>query len=515
MANSEHKSNRNVIRRRIVGFVLLLPLLVLALIVIERLRGQWGLKAWARETMSKGEHVEICQLWPQPSTEAIAFTNALQNIVSSLPKELLNYSGEIVSIVTCGTNKWTRGSQQIQPVFRGNLRTNTWEDLRRAVRAAQPALEGLRRLMRHAPDGATCDFMAVVRGDTVPSFVHTRVCAQALQAAAMCELHDGDLPAALANLEAIEGFVLNAQDPTFVHLMVRIAVLGIAVDLLWDALQAEGWSEQQLASMQSCFEQNRSLLPQLPRALEGEGIAHTADIEWFRTHSYSTCIERYEPIMRSFGVTDADFERAVAPRKFRERIFHPVWSFAWADQEKLRFLTAQEKDVAAVRHACAGGSLCELQSELAANRNAYKPPFCAWRFYLRLPLRDEIPDSNWRPVSPYEYPYVDFGRAWSSAFQNLTLNEMAIAVIAIKRFELRHGQPPAALAALLPEILTQVPRDFMVGEALKYRTAANGNYTLYSAGGYFRDDGGNIIVRTHDNAQRSDSPWNGADLVWR
>ena len=41
--------------------------------------------------------------------------------------------------------------------------------------------------------------------------------------------------------------------------------------------------------------------------------------------------------------------------------------------------------------------------------------------------------------------------------KNLTLHQMVSAAVALKRYELRHGQLPQSLALLVPEFLAQAP----------------------------------------------------------
>jgi hypothetical protein len=99
------------------------------------------------------------------------------------------------------------------------------------------------------------------------------------------------------------------------------------------------------------------------------------------------------------------------------------------------------------------------------------------------------------------------------AFKALTLRQLAITAIAIKRHELRRGNLPETLDVLVPEFLRSVPRDFMDGQPLRYRLNRGGTFLLYSIGDDLQDDGGDPIPKT----TQSDDPafrWNGRDWVW-
>src|SRR6266704_2119471 len=277
-------------RSRIPGFLLLFALLFVALLALERLRGQWALKVWAKEMTAKGEILETKKLWPPASPEMTDFTRSLSNAVHKLPQRLCSYAGEISPIVPGPAGKWLRGSQQPMPVFSyRKASTNTWNDVDAAVKEAEPALAEIRRLMKSPPRGISYDISTV--DDNQPNSTSSRLGAHALQTSACLNLHNHNLPAAFDDLAALERFVTAGEDdPGLINLMIRIAVLGITIDVMWDALQAEGWTDEQLAALQELCQQNRTLLSQLPRAIDAVRISHVSDVEWFRRHAYNEII---------------------------------------------------------------------------------------------------------------------------------------------------------------------------------------------------------------------------------
>src|SRR5262249_39741656 len=154
--------------------------------------------------------------------------------------------------------------------------------------------------------------------------------------------------------------------------------------------------------------------------------------------------------------------------KWQQWVFHPLWSFAWADQEELIYLQQSQRQLDIMREGVRQHSMLQLQNKLAANRQSWRPPLAAWRFYLQLPMIDDFDVVMQRRTkySSSDCPYADFTRAWSTTMKNLTLNDMVITAIAIKRYELQHGKPPPDLAALVPHFLAAVPRDLMDGQPL-------------------------------------------------
>lgn len=75
-------------------------------------------------------------------------------------------------------------------------------------------------------------------------------------------------------------------------------------------------------------------------------------------------------------------------------------------------------------------------------------------------------------------------------------------------------RPPATLAALVPDYLPTVPRDFTDGEMLRYRLHLDGTFTLYSVGNDAQDSGGDP-GEPSSNAWPKDSwEWGVRDWVW-
>ena len=89
---------------------------------------------------------------------------------------------------------------------------------------------------------------------------------------------------------------------------------------------------------------------------------------------------------------------------------------------------------------------------------------------------------------------------------------MVICAIALKRYGVRHGKPPAALNSLVPDFVEFVPVDYMDGQPMKYRLNADGGFVLYSVGEDANDDGGDTALRTGRTNLRN--LWERKDFVW-
>lgn len=70
--------------------------------------------------------------------------------------------------------------------------------------------------------------------------------------------------------------------------------------------------------------------------------------------------------------------------------------------------------------------------------------------------------------------------------------DQAVVACALERYRLGKGQYPKTLDALTPQFLDKVPPDIMDGKPMRYRREADSTYVLYSIGLNGKDDGGKI-----------------------
>ena len=464
---------------------------------------------------AQGEVLEVSRLWPQPSPQGAAFSNQLQQAVAQLPQGLNRYAGLVSGIVVQEPGIGRRGSQQAIPPrqYQGNG-PGSWQDLALEIRQAQPALQALRSILRNPPGDMGCDILLRLEILSIPNYVNTRRAAQALQAAAMLDLHQGDLEAAKENLVALAAFTrVYADDPNLVNYMIRIAILGLSIEPAWDALQAQGWTDRQLAELQQAFQCDQ-LLAQMPRTIEAERAGRLYEMDWFSSHSYLAWVARYQPFYEALHqkIPGANSPDVLITRYFREWVSHPLWRFAWADEEQLEYLENVQRELDTLRAAVKTGSAHQLSQRMDSVRKAYRPPLACWRFYLVLPWIDQSSEGFGAFRDKKEYPYSNFSRAWSTSMKNLTLCQMLTAAISLKRHEARYGKPPATLEALVPEFVAKVPRDFMDGQPLRYKVRSDGSYILYSVADDAEDDQGSSVPSAP--SPKPVSTWDGRDWVW-
>src|ERR1017187_3346263 len=95
-----------------------------------------------------------------------------------------------------------------------------------------------------------------------------------------------------------------------------------------------------------------------------------------------------------------------------------------------------------------------------------------------------------------------------------TTKQLTVTAIALKRYQLRNGNYPPSLPALVPEFLAEVPRDPVDGKPLRYRLDGK-TFLLYSVGENGKDDGGDPSLEK--GVESSSFQWQNShalDWVW-
>jgi hypothetical protein len=97
-----------------------------------------------------------------------------------------------------------------------------------------------------------------------------------------------------------------------------------------------------------------------------------------------------------------------------------------------------------------------------------------------------------------------------------TCKRVVVTAIALKRFQLKHGNYPDTLSELTPEFLAAVSVDPVDGKPLRYHRNADGTFLLYSIGENGVDDGGDVTpLESVSSFAASSWYWQrGRDWVW-
>ena len=382
--------------------------------------------------------------------------------------------------------------------------TNSWADLEQELQSESSGMDFLRR----AAGRPQLNFeLAYSQGAylPLPHLIRMKNAAMMLSPAVLADLHRGNSASAATNLHALLLMVNVWKDePILISQLVRIAIASIAFNAQWEFLQATNITDEQLAMLENDWTNARFVQP-MENALVMERAWASLNIQKLRTSTSpsSTYAGMFGSSSARSGSGDwLDTIKDVGASAKR-KTSDTLWHFSWSYDDELNVLQGEQVLIESARQIRTDGyfknALAYRDRQFAALGLAR--PGTNW-------LRDQLDDvlAGLGPESVQSVAHVlDRLMAYE------TFRTLATSAIALKRYQLRHGTLPPALTALVPEFLSEVPRDPADGNPLRYRVNPNGAFLLYSVGKDGIDDGGDPTAApgsTSTQLQR------GRDWVW-
>lgn len=486
---------------KLLGKILLaLIALFVGFLLFERFRGQIALANYKRELAARGEKLTPQELATTFSVDDNGAPAVMKNIRllqdgAVLPKRYpprmkLTPAGR--AIVCFKEDEWVDDKV-----------TNRWEQVALDLKRNENFLREIQGGLSEPILNNNLDYAAGMK----MQFLHLSPAKTATYwfgAAAQLALHEGRPHEALPYLLTQIGLPrLLADDRITISELVRIAIAAIARTDTWEALQAEGWSDDDLAALQAAWSK-QDFATAMARSLEGERIFDDVSQAMIRESNQDaasaffglakfmgedwTDRPRWERTLRALPAGDqmTDF--------LQEQIYCRIWRFAWSHQDQHRGLEQMQR-------------LIEIARAAAKDRSA-------------LPARDGVEELIFQTADPNIYDRLRFpniavislSRMVAKAMRAETDRSLAISAIALKRCSLRHGEYPSTLKALAPEFFLTVPVDYMDGKPIKYKLQPDGSFMLYSVGEDGKDDGGDSSLvpdaeAPHNYKQRRDYLW--------
>jgi len=480
-----------------------LVLLLLVFALEEHVRGRRALNKHLSRLRANGEVYSVAALEPKhPPADQNAFVD-LTNLADRLKpivKHLddappqFRFAAPGKEIVAWRLNQWGKG---------GNL-TNDWSRLGPELEEARPLLDLLHAAVQRPAYDSGFDYS---RGNSDIQLIHVheaqlvklKCIAPLLQSATLYDLHQGNLTAAGGDLCAMVKFAADLKpEPLVTAQRYRGSFATKAFDTTWQALQAPGWNDAQLATLQAAWE-GCDFIKDMESALEME---RALDFDFY---------ERIKISMAKLGSTMAEREAfydksrslgSLPAHGFALRwLYVPLWRLAWADQQELfdlnewKFVIEHER-LANTNSLSALPRLSDTGDEIGPL--IFWGDQMNWYDRLRLPFAQE--------------GFTMSDRSISKVLCVQMQQEMAVTAIALHRYGLRTGMLPTDLSALVPKYLPALPRDYINGKTLLYRLQPDGNFVLYSATVGSKDNGGYITLLT--DQRDSNQIWDGRDAVW-
>ena len=379
--------------------------------------------------------------------------------------------------------------------------TNQWEQVAQDLAANQATLERVQNAL--AKPVLDCEYDPSLGPRA--QFPHLPVPKRLTQwfgARVALGLHEGRARETLKDLLTEIGLPrMLARDGVVISELVRDAIAAIARADTWEALQAEGWTEEDLAQIQRAWEHQQFAGPMV-RALEGERIFAQSSYRLMRRSNRETvgmfyAMEDFLPSERPKWVQVlSDLPGGQAAMDFLRKGFYcRVWRFAWLDQDQLRYLRFLEELIALGRDAAREKSLQKLEPLVDA-----------------LVLRSQVHGIYDHLRYPSVMSVNSLSRVLNRAMRAETERSLVMAAIALRRYAIRHGRLPHSLSELAPEFLPAEPVDYMDGRPLRFHLQSGGGFLLYSVGEDGNDDGGDPNLRP--GKTNSLNIWDRKDAVW-
>ncbi|HZL14122.1 MAG TPA: hypothetical protein VFC85_08255 [Verrucomicrobiae bacterium] len=303
---------------------------------------------------------------------------------------------------------------------------------------------------------------------------------QVLQLRAIAELQNNESQKAFDDVKLSLRLMDSIRtEPFLISHLVRIAILQITLQPIYEGLAEHKWSDAQLADLDSELAK-LDFLADCQFAIRGERGLEIANIEFIR-HPHDLVFKRPRLYFLApfFSVvqmlSNLSSDEGENPQGFQMFAlgFGPS---GWLVQNELRlaqfdtkwYLPIVGEDAKTISPAKTRAASEALGKEIRPRtpENILETLF--------------IP--NWRNAAE------KFAYAQSSA-------NLARVAIALERYHVAHGNFPDSLAALAPQFMAQIPHDVIGGEPLHYRKTSDGQFVLYSVGWNETDDGGVVVFK--------------------
>lgn len=463
-------------------------------LVTMRIQPENEVETYKKSLRAKGEKLEISEVLPPPVApesngaavvmSAFALFNASSDAWTNLPSTMRMVAPGRAIV------GWT------QPDVRGSDFTNSWKNVMADAEANRLATE----LLKQAMNFQAIDYQLDYNQGFEVRLTHLaplKRSAQRLSAAAMCDLHNGDAGSATTNLCALLALVRGAHDErTVISQLVRLAMASIAASASWELLQSTNLTDAGLAKLQNGWERlefieavEKSML--LERAVNETTIAkmRASNVEFQRALGVYGGGYGFGGSSSSSGGSGSGNWLEDMGNLARNGWDHAkmagatfLWQTSWSYSDELRTLQCDQVLLESLRTIRTNQVFLPAYTNMTSQLTALG-----------------ITNASERWLEVLDFP--DFRSFFSESAQALSrtvIKTMAIeaskrivvTAIALKRYQLKHGNYPAELSGLTPEFLPSVPFDPVDGNPLRYRPNSDGTFLLYSIGDDGVDDGG-------------------------
>ncbi len=457
---------------------------VILVAVVRHYQLRMATQAYIAQLRAEGEPMDLAAVLPPPvppeKNGANTFRQAAELINTNTTLLKTNYDILTTEMVAPGKAmiSWQ------QPDIREVTVTNSWQQLATAV-AQNMNVFALLHQIAGKPD---FDFQIQYGGGGTLAFQSfglsdSKKATEWLSVAAVYHLHAGDAASAVDDVRAMLALTQALRDERFaISELVRIAMARIAVGVTWEILQSPAVTDAQLAQLQNGWT-NLDFIKSGENALAMERVGGAITLAKWRASPalFASDLKKDQDAAAKYGLDDDDEESFLARATTKPRIY--LWRYWWSYPDQLRSLKGYEVLLTSMRMAQTNGSFASAMDYQTNELEKLRFPQDNDGLFAANPDFHSLLSQSIAVM----VTYIKRIRAAAVAQQ------IATTAIALKRYQLKNGNYPLNLDALVPEFLPVVPLDPVDGKPLRYRSDGNadGTYLLYSVGLNLRDDGGN------------------------
>jgi hypothetical protein len=467
--------------------------LAVALVMLGlRWQAQWQLSAYRKKLIASGEKLTVAELAPKRNLQAT--NTALFLKLASTIKPFWQCWPDAMLMIKPGVSRvaW-RQPQLMQMVNFDKTATNIWPALIDALAKNEQSFDELLPLV----DLGGIEF---IQDYSQPDLnystylIQVRQLVMDLMARAILALHQGRMQEAFSYLKSC-GTVsqLIAKDPLMIDQSFRYAWLSIEAESCWEFLQAEGWTDRQLAELQNQWDR-ADILEAAGASIAMERARGPKEFQMARASR-----QGLDQIMgggsgiRDNGELWNDFllnARKVPGELLTSFPRYWGWRWIWSYRDEQRYLEFMQTVIESTKEVQKRRSILSSLKYRGASATIFPP------IANSFDVAGSMTGGTERFVG--------------LALRAQTVANIVTAAIALERFHLAHHAYPENLARLAPEFVQAVPVDCMDGHDLRYRLNLDGTYLLYSVGEDGVDNGGDPTPQKG----KSHGFFNGRDLVW-
>ncbi len=447
---------------------------------------------WVEE-VSAQMGLERAKVWYGEKVAALGHTNFIRPL--AMPAEL-NVKGVDF---TNGTNSWQKGEKFDLKLWQDYYRrlaavTNFFPVAPQPQTPAADVLLALSKYDSNIEKLRTASKLPYSRfplgydddnpsGILLPHLASFKGCVTTLQLRANAELEAGQAEKALEDIRLMLRLTEAIRnEPITISHLVRVSMLQIELQAIWEGLAGHSWNDAQLAALD----------------------AELAKLDFLADYSFFMRGER------AFGVGIIDYLR-------RNR--NALQNIGAPEREDGRPENKLEQTMKNLPGQLIPGGWFE-QNKIAIGQMHidYLLPI------VNLETRTVSPSAQKRASDACAgiklTPYNWFTRLLLSSLSKIsqklaraqTSTDLARIACALERYRLANGKFPETLAALAPQFMQKIPHDVINGRPLNYHLTNDKQFILYSVGWNETDDGGSVVLGT---GKTPSVDINQGDWVWK